>query len=384
MIKIYILSKQIFIIISVVFIASAGLLLYFFFVQGDTDIWASLIAELEDSSSAKEESNQSPEVITEDAVGSKIIVADEVMAPTLDTTGDNIIFYNQTTEAFASRNLQGEDKQTLLIPAAVVTEVTWSPDKKSVVYRDINDEYHHAELAGETETLLGANIDSPAFSSDGQSLWYRYTDPEGKISTISRGTLAQGLADWQNLIGVTASTVLKKVPGVDSIAYHLEPNANRAAMIYRLDPDGNKEMIVNKGRGREVIWSQDGSLMIYAGVNDRGQVKLWLANGDGSDPQKLSEATFIDKVAFSPSGERIYMAVPIIMPPYPEYVNGNFKTEDRLIEINISGGEVRQLDSFNSVTEPIDAGDIFLSKTGNLLYFINRYNNSLYVVAIDS
>jgi hypothetical protein len=377
-------SPRIFVFI-VIFVA--GTLLYFFFIKGEIYSWKNF-AETETDSSNKVimEASDTAGLISETQAGEQLppaslLVDTETVGATLTATGDGFWLYDSLEKKLKKFNLAGratEETYTLTnLPQALI----WSSDKKSFIYQGLNQQYYYVEPGGD-EILLGANLEVPVFSGDGR-LWYRQIAPDNQTSYIKFGTPSLGLTDNREVTAAIGSVVLVGVPGNSDVAYYLTPSSRRASAVYRLDSRGGKKVIVGSGPATTAAWSPNGDHLVFTRLGKGDRINLWLATGDGQNARELERSTFIDKIGWNPDGSKLYLAVPKLLPTARSYLEEGGKTEDKLYEIDLVGGDSRLLTDFSDFDEKIDVRDIFLSETGKLLYFRNSYNSSLYAVNLE-
>jgi serine/threonine-protein kinase len=93
--------------------------------------------------------------------------------------------------------------------------------------------------------------------------------------------------------------------GGDRSLVYAGSEAEGRMRIYRIDvpPAGNPQDL---GLGRDPAWSPVQDRIVYNGVNDQGgEPGLWLMNGDGSNPQRLTDNGNDLRPVWSPDGNSV-------------------------------------------------------------------------------
>ncbi|MFC1721488.1 hypothetical protein ACFL0Z_01090 [Patescibacteria group bacterium] len=380
------ISSLVFIVIVILL---AGTLLYFFFIkEGETpqavdvleNSGATVAEQFEDQTPVEPATIISEEQAVEVLPEFSLIVDTPVTGATLD--GDSLVFYDGWDSQLVTTNLQGGKLENESVSYPSLTEIVWAPDKSGLVWREEGGEYYYSDRDVAEKVLLGPNISSPVFNRDG-NLWYRFIDPDGTESGIRIGSPRTGLVDAQEIMPAKSNLVLKSIPGQEEISYYLTPSAVRPAGMYTLDTGGSKKPIVGKDTGVEISWSPIADQLLFTRVKNGSQMELWRTDSGGGNSQKLKKSTLIDKIAWSPDGNRIWLAIPKLIPIFSDYKDGISLTEDKLYELDLASNEVRELYDLSGQGDKIDARDMFLSKQGKILYLRNEHNNSLYAVNLS-
>ncbi|EKD49461.1 MAG: hypothetical protein ACD_63C00137G0002 [uncultured bacterium] len=329
-------------------------------------------------------------VVSEEDAASRLekfqkIIASATVAPTLSADKKRILYYDAIEKNFYAAAFTGTDPIEMTgedFTEVDIDEIVWAPNKDKLVYKTLDDEKIFFKIGDEVSKELSSNISNYVFSNDSVSLFYKYTD--GNKSNISRGTPESGLADFRSIKDVMATdVVLRRVPNEEFIAYFLPPNGRREAGVNKVSYDGSiTEVVLNKGYGVDAVWSLDGDKVVFSRTNSKGVVKLFVGDGNGLHEIDTELTTFVDKTAWSKDGKLLYAAVPETILDVEKYYGKKIKTKDKLYEINTGSGAATLLLDFAAFDEKIDMRDMFLTDGGNLLYFRNNYDDSVYVVNI--
>jgi len=379
-VKLYLLI----IIISLV----AGTLLFFFFIGDDYGLTFGQKdpenTESEISFGGQEETlavSVTDEVAIAELPEVSLLVDTECIGLRLSDDGQVIWFYDGIGKRLRQVNLKGEDVAAGLELANDVADIIWSPDGSQFIYHSGSGKYYLYNINSQEEILLGTNIESPVWISSDQ-ICYRFIESDDNASSLRTGTPGSGLTDSLEIMPAGASSVLKKIPNSSQVAYYLTPSENVPSAVYSISQNGDKSLLISKNAALEAEWSPRGDLLAFSRINE-GRLELLAAGPDGSNPVKLARSTFIDKIVFTNGRGGLYAGVPKRIPNFTKYQQAEAGTEDDLYYLSSDGSEAKLVNDFANFTEKIDARNLFLSQNGKLLYFINSYSNSLYVVNLS-
>ncbi len=175
----------------------------------------------------------------------------------------------------------------------------------------------------DTATGEALTYDAPPAIEGGQPIsrlatLTAHSDQITHLSMHPDGTriVTVGLDDTVRVFGVPAEAAAASPCGVEEIppgepvgliAYHARPITGGAGGIYQVQAwCGDHEPLLSGAL--YPAWSPDGSRIAYQGVNaSTGTLEgLWVANADGSDPQRIAGTQADDRApSWSPDGRRI-------------------------------------------------------------------------------
>lgn len=405
------MTRNILIIIIVAAVLFAVLLVFFLlFRQEGGDQSAPNIADLNGSPNSpsmtnQAESNQAVGLATtppwpneigsdtlasvsEDAAADQLLpfqrlINTKIIGAALTETGDRLQYYDAMEGSLASVSFLGADPLILGMPADPISNIIWSPDRQKLLYQAGGENFFYSRRDLLNPVNLGDKVQQPVFSDDSRQIIYQYFDPAGNKSNISIGLPHLGLSDYRVLTQMKGRVWSKRVPGQNKVAYYLSPQSNRPSGIEAVDvASGQFEILANEGLGTDATWNDDGTRMIFTKLDRARNLALFLAGGDGRNAQLLPKATFIDKATWDPNGRFIYIAVPQPLPNWTQFYQEKTRTEDVLYQIDLETNEATLVYNFHLGvnSSPIDARNLFTSPQGKLLFFVNAYDESLYVV----
>lgn len=341
-------------------------------VGADTDITSQIVAESESEASERIELY-------------RVIVDGGVVGAEMTPAGDRVQYYSADSQEIKSVTYSGRDPVVLLSLSYPAVEVIWSFDRKKLIYLSESGRYYYANTETGEEIELIDNISSPQFASGDNQAAYFYNNTETGISSVSLGSLSEGLADGRGLVQVKGNVKVVPVPTQELISYYLTPSITRSANLYRINYNSSvQELILGKDYGVDVIYSPDGSKMLY---NKKGQKtnrpELWLADSNGANSQKLPISTYVEKIAWSPDGQKIYLGVPTLLPPIDDFYEGA-TTTDHLYKIDLNVPNVATLiQDFKRTGDNLDMRGLFVTSSEEFIYFRDTKTDSLYCVNIS-
>jgi Tol biopolymer transport system component len=191
----------------------------------------------------------------------------------------------------------------------------WSPDGRFLIamgndFRDRRGIYRIDTQTGDSMLVIeGAAANNPDWAPDGQSVYYRRSDPGGMLVIVQRD-LNSGA---ENEVFRTRA---------DNGAFQLSPDRRSIAFSAR----GDKEKAVRVtpmagGEARTVLrasdpeeltpasWTADGRSLLVVKFRNGSPAELWLAPVDGGEPRRIegdiSNWTRDGGVRLSPDGRQV-------------------------------------------------------------------------------
>lgn len=143
-----------------------------------------------------------------------------------------------------------------------------------------------------------------------------------------------------------------------------------------------KRPIVTRVPGLEVTPSQTGTTFMYSGATSGG-VKAGIITSAGADIP--IQNTLADKCVWTKDGKTIYCAVPTAFPrtQYPDaWHQGKVSFADGMFEIDGITGAVRRSFSLETNGSTIDAVRLSLSTDETVLGFMNKRDNTVWVLNV--
>lgn len=403
-------KKIILVIVIVAIIVLVALLLYFFLFRSQSPSLVATDEEIEgglqlSSDAESDEVSSNPvvgitsleggkefntfveEILENEAVEEMLwfqeIISSDSLGITLSADGRRIQYYDKQDGGIYSVTLTGTDPVLIKTPAERADYLVWSPDKESFIYKTLAGDYIYEKLLDSTIKELGNNLQAPVFVNNGAQIAYQFRDNETDQYNICVADPVRGIDSYTKLLSLKGNVELVDVSGRGWLSYYLAPSPTRAAVVYAYDlNNGNIHMLIGKAAALAASWSPSGANIAYTKMGENNRAALWLADGDGKNSRRVSESSFVDKIAWTNNSSSLYIASPVTMPTAAKYYSGQ-KTNDRIYKVDLKTGRADLVLDISNPDTPRDARDLFLSKEDKLLYFRNAYDNSVFVVNLE-
>lgn len=274
---------------------------------------------------------------------------------------------------------------TSTISQIITTSFSYDGKKVLATYRvGTTTQSSVFDVATQAWTHLPNNIQSPVWSPTSDQVAYLAPSNTGSetLTTIDAGTA--------NAKPVAVSTLAMEDmslqwPSKNIMIISDRPSAYTTGSIWlfntssqTLSPAAYEEL------GAESLWSASDSALIFsAGPNNAGG-QLMFQNATGTQ-RTLSFKTLPSKCVFE-SSAIIYCAIPHDQSTFSaarlpdEYDQGVYSTDDDFYRVDAGAGSLGEIFSYSAANQNLDA--THLKIFNNILFFINRYDQKIYALAL--
>ncbi len=300
---------------------------------------------------------------------------------TLSSTTGQIERLTQTTISRVVRAMLGRDKVSL----RALLQTDDNGQSKNLV----------ATLKVASTSDTGGNLDWKNISNTSQTFAVSpsfdqifYLDNFGNqtIGTVSDWDLKKKLTVFQNPFG----SWLAAWPETSTIVLLTKPSAQAAGYLYFVNPKSNQTKQVLAGvPGLTALVSPDAKKILYSTTGPGEAPSLNIYDLTKASLVNLGLKTLPDKCVWSRSGNQIYCAVPVAMPraDYPDaWYQGEVTFQDNLWAINPTTGENKLIMEPSKILTglSLDATNLIFDAKNNLLYFINRLDETIWVANLGA
>ncbi len=113
---------------------------------------------------------------------------------------------------------------------------------------------------------------------------------------------------------------------------------------------------------------------------------LGIANENGGEYRGFRFATSVKKCAWSKDSRFVYCAMMGGFPSYAilpdEWEEGKYNSEDLFWKIDTESGKMERIIEKEEIPQVVDAVNLFLDKSEQYLFFIDRISGGLFRIAI--
>jgi len=315
----------------------------------------------------------------------KQLTQKEVVSPAISEEKNTIKYIIKDGGNLYQTDLNGENSQEIkFVPLSGLIKTLWSKDQQKFIniYQDqFGTKRFFYDIAAQHTAPLNTSITWLDYSKDQDKIAYHYLDPTSGLNSIATanpdGTFAKTIVNTR-LRDVRLSWVSE-----DKIVVSTAPSGISPNILYSVDLNKPKfEKILDNIYGMTSLWAQNGSMFLFSQTNDKGgDLKLMSSNASGLNIQNTGLKTLPEKCVFSDDSINVYCAEPqnipdsAIMPD--DYYKRTLSLNDKIWKINLRTNKKDLLYEFN-VGKDFDVGDMYVTKDGKYIYFINRNEGFLY------
>jgi len=312
------------------------------------------------------------------------ITSDSVIAATIGPDGETIRYYDGADGRAWTMTLRGTNRETLINETlGIPKKVKWSPDGNSAILT-YDDKIIVYNFATGTQNKLRDGMDDVVWSTSGGRILYKYYDQNSKERTLNISN-ADG-TNWKKLADLPFRyTTFVQMPSSILAAFWPTADANVSTQLFTTSTlnEGTPKEIFSGKNGADFLFSPDGKKVLVSYITEGGKkVHLGIMDSNGANFNDLMIPTIVQKVVWGRDSKTVYYAQPnnaqdsVLWPN--DYLDKKFTTQDTFYKIDITTGKKDRIVELNDIKEKIDAFDLFLNSSENLLFFINRTNGLLY------
>lgn len=305
-----------------------------------------------------------------------------VVSPSLNKTGDKILFYKKGGGGLFSSSFDGREQQKISnLTILGMVEAFWplTKDRAAVFYLDQEVLKGFLHIGTSSVAILPQEIKSFSWSPDGKSLAYLLPkddrlnliigDSSGKNAKIVFGTpLLDTKINWIS---------------ADRISFQTAPSGLAPGFIFTFfRSSGTLNKIIGPLFGLTSLWSPDGSKVLISTTNSAGKnLKMAVGDINGKTFLDLNIKTVTDKCVWLNNNE-LYCAVPKVIfteTVWPDqYLQGEINPADLIIYLNLEKKESHEIFSEQSFA----ISDLLIAKNKEYLFFVNRTDGTLWALKL--
>lgn len=308
-----------------------------------------------------------------------------ILSPTIDKDEGKILFYDKKEMVLKMISFDKSfekdlpDKDLPIINAA-----SWSPNSRYMLLESDSGIFHY-DRQERTVTKLKDNIDFAVWSNLNNKIIYKYFDPLSKERSVDIATISGG--EWQKISDLSYKKVsLSPIPQTPLISFWNYPSNSTESTLTIHNPNTQETLEMFSGRkGADYLWSPNGDKLLSSFISENSII-LGISEREKEEFTDLKLPTFVSKCIWSKNNQDIFCALPSDIPGDAllpdDYLDQTILTKDVFWKINTKNGEKKRIVEIDEITENIDATELFLSPEEDVLFFINRHNDSLYRITL--
>lgn len=385
--------RKLFIVSTVVlFLLITSFLVYKFILKKD-NTFSEIPSE---KKSIKSEENKVKKENTDQSSVEKTLVQGEikkiadngVFFPVVDETKNKIKYYSKNEGGFWEISFDGSFKKKIVDEKfSNLNAIIWSPDKKNIILK-INSDFYNYKY-GETPKKIKDNISYLVWSNLGDKIIYIYRNINTNEKEINIADMNGG--NWKKLVNIeNDKNMLFAIPQTSLVVFGSKANSQIKTNFKAISIIGGSVDNIIKGKfGADYVWSPNGEKFIISSVIEKNGNNMALETGKTNKTEEfvnLNFPTLASKCVWTKNNKTIYCALAsgipedAIMPN--DYQSKKFYTVDSFWKIDTETGKKDRVVKMDDITEKIDATNLFLSPNEDILFFINRRNDSLYRITL--
>jgi hypothetical protein len=309
------------------------------------------------------------------------LTSDQVVSPSLFFNGNGITYFDHQGNLYQAtlQNNNGQasltDKKQLDIPQKIgITKILWPAKSQDFIAQITgltgNTTYSYFNSSAATYTDLPPQITNLDWMPNSTQIMYVWFD--GSKASLNIGS--PDVKNYQKIADLWETDDQFHVsPDGTQALYFESNNTGQNNLINTVSTDGKVFTgLIKAGQNFGVLWSPDGQKFLFGKKDPTTQAyQLWVDNMTSGAIENLGLFTTVDKAIWDSGSKLIYAAVPSSGSP-----GQNVLTQDTFYRMDTSTLEKKQYNS--DPNTPVDGRDLFLSPTGNKLFFRNAQSGGLY------
>ncbi|MBI4137724.1 MAG: PD40 domain-containing protein [Candidatus Sungbacteria bacterium] len=306
-----------------------------------------------------------------------------VVSPETNKTGNKVMFYKKEGGGLYEYDIsQKKLEKIAAITVVGLVEALWSPvrDRAAVLYADQEVLKGFLHINASSTSALPEGLRGFSWSPDGKNAAYlgrrnrelnlSIADSSGRNARIVFSTpILDSQIEW-----ITN----------DVIVFQTAPSglAEGYAFVYSR-ATGLFTKLFGPLYGFSTLWSPDGSRVFLSTTNAAGKdLRSAVYDRSGKEVMRLPFQTLPEKCRWA-DAENLYCAAPAAIPASAilpdDYLRGEYNSLDQLVRVNIKEKSVQALPLEE---ERFDASDIAISPNQAYLFFVNRFDGTLWGLKI--
>lgn len=289
--------------------------------------------------------------------------------PVISGDGKKILYFEKETGKVFTTDFSGQKHEAVRGEILTgLTEVKWSPNGSEVIISQSGSKKSYLNLETKETRQLNDQISGVSWSKNSQKIAYLFYDPkteEGQISVANPDGSV-----FKNILPTRASQLTIDWINDGQISFYNPAEENSS--LFLLDIESKQlEKTLNSLIGLKILWSPDGSKLLYSYQENAGS-KVALLDRQTKLNFEIDLPTKADQCVWSLDSFYLYCGASLA---------GSKQAGDNLYQLDAVKKEFGLF--FESLpTDQLKIKKPLLSPAENFLFFINDFDQYLYRVSL--
>ena len=295
----------------------------------------------------------------------------KALSPAISEDGRKILYFEKGTGKILASDFSGQSSRT--VSGQILNgfnSALWSKNGyETIVSGQEGKSYNNIKSA--TSSKISPNIKDVAWSKDGKKTAYLYFEAEKGEGSISIAN-PDG-SSFKNIFQTRIGNLKISWPKENLISFYNPTGPDNSLFLLDIESGLLEKKLVSSFdslKNLEIIWSPDGSKVLYSRQNEDGSYELRLLDLVRGIDYETGLATTADKCVWTLNSLALYCGA-----------RKESETSENLYHIDIVKKEFG-LAFEPSTAETIAIKNPILSPTENLLFFVNQQDGYLYSISL--
>lgn len=313
------------------------------------------------------------------------IISDPVVSATVGANGDTIRYYDAITGRAWTMTLRGTNQEVLSNDTkGVPKSAKWSANGESTILTYENGNIFVRNHTTGANNKLRDGMDDVVWSGSSGKILYKYYEQESEERTLNIAN-ADG-TNWKKLVDLPfRNTTFTQISSSILAAFWPTADVHTNTELFTTTTmnESTPKKVFSDKYGANFLFSPNGKKVLVSSVSEGGQKPtLGIMNDDGKKYIDFQVPTIVTKAIWSEDNKTVYYAQPNGVPDdvvWPnDYNDKKFMTQDTFYKIDTKTSKKSRIIELKDITEQVDATNLFLSPSEDVLFFVNRVNGLLY------
>lgn len=298
---------------------------------------------------------------------------------------DHALFYLAPSERLLKEIFMatGSPKTVTSLPFEP-RDILWAPQGRQALIKKSDTEWALFTRETKEVKLLKSGIESPAWTSLGDAIVYKYYDADSKTRTINIAN-PDG-SDWKQIRETKHQFLeMRALPKSSSMAIWNRGNAFEQTDLRMLPVvGGDARSVFASNFGADYLFAPNGKTILVSSLVEKGGTGISLAtiNAQGGGYRNLFIPSFAGKAVWSKDSRVLYYALPGSVPAGSILPNDYYRkpilTSDTFWKVDTEKGESSRIVDTNDIDRSYDAESMVLDTDETMLFFRNRHDGRIY------